>query len=116
MQSMDPDTRQRILSRIENARTNISKKEKEFKNWTKAILYHYTDTNDFFSFKVVNGKPGPVCSEEIDKPDIRIRMAADTMIQLMEGKLSGMVAFTTGKVKVKASMSDFAKLKILFSK
>jgi putative sterol carrier protein len=109
--------RKKILESIEETReVMLSEENKDrFKGWTRTILYHFTDTDDFFNLEVIDGKPSSIKIGEIEDPDIKFSMTADTMIKLVDRKLKGMVAFTTGKVKVKASMKDFSKLQKLFS-
>ena len=117
MANMDDETRDEIIGSINETREDMTKSNNidRFKGWTRTILYNFIDTDDFFSFEVVDGAPGPIVEGEIESPDIRIRMSSETMLKLIRGQLNGMVAFTTGKVKVKASMSDFSKLQKLFS-
>ncbi|MBD3192385.1 MAG: hypothetical protein GF308_17230 [Candidatus Heimdallarchaeota archaeon] len=117
MVNMDQSTYNEILESINESREDMLKPENAdtFGGWSRSILYHFTDTDDFLHFKVNDGKPGPVEEGEIEDPDIRIKMATDTMIKLIRGKIKGMVAFMSGKVKVKASMSDFSRLQKLFT-
>ena len=48
-----------------------------------------------------------------DNPDAEIRMivGSDDLLELVAGKLDFMKAFTSGKVKLKASMPDMLKLR-----
>ncbi|MFX1538368.1 MAG: SCP2 sterol-binding domain-containing protein [Promethearchaeota archaeon] len=116
MTPMDESTREEILKSIEETRMSLLEEENVelFKGWSRTVLYHFSDTNDFFSFEVIDGKPEPIKEGEIEDPDVRFRMTTETMIKLIRGELKGMIAFMTGKVKVKASMSDFSKLQKLF--
>jgi len=48
------------------------------------------------------------------KPGITLTMADETFVQLSEGRLNGMNAFTRGKLKMKGELTMVAKLKALF--
>jgi putative sterol carrier protein len=49
-----------------------------------------------------------------DKPNVTITMKVDHYLAMSAGKLSGMVAFATGKLKVKGDMILAAKMQAIF--
>jgi len=49
-----------------------------------------------------------------DKPNVTITMKTDNYLAMSAGKLSGMVAFATGKLKVKGDMILAAKMQAIF--
>ena len=104
-----------IIECLEAAREKLldEKAKEEFKGWTRTIQYFFTDTDEFWHFKVNDGIPGELVNEEADDAEVKFKMAEETLIKLINGSLNGMVAFTTGKVKVKASMKDISKLQKL---
>ncbi|MFX1537597.1 MAG: SCP2 sterol-binding domain-containing protein [Promethearchaeota archaeon] len=108
-------TKKEVIEALEQAREKVldEKNAKLFKNWTRTILYFFPDTNEYFSIKVVDGKPEELIEGEIEDFDIRFEMATDTLVGIMNGTIHGLKAFSTGKVKLKASMRDIMKLQKL---
>lgn len=53
-------------------------------------------------------------SQENGEADCTIRMSADNMAKMMDGKLNPMLAFTMGKLKVEGSKGVAMKLAGLF--
>ena len=80
--------------------------------WHRKVLYHFSDTDEYWYMQVIDGHPQKLVQEKIDDPDVRITISTETFIGLMNGTINGMRAFTSGKVKVKASMSDMRKLQV----
>ncbi len=80
--------------------------------WDRTIQYYFPDMEEYWAMVIEDGHPLPVMREELDDPDIRLTMSAETFIGLMNKTLSGLVAMTTGKVKVKASMADMRKMQV----
>ncbi len=108
-------TREEVVDALEAARKKLldENAKKEFKGWTRTIQYHFKDTDEFWHFDVIDGIPGQLVNEESDDAEVKFNMTEDTLLGLIDGKIKGMVAFTTGKVKVKASMKDISKLQKL---
>ncbi|RLC75744.1 MAG: hypothetical protein DRJ03_25185, partial [Chloroflexi bacterium] len=77
--------------------------------WNRKVLYHFSDTDEYWYMQVVDGHPQQPVQGEIDDPDVKIKMSSETFVGLMNGTINGMRAFTSGKVKVKASMADVRK-------
>jgi len=48
-----------------------------------------------------------------DRTDITMRVGSDDLVDLIEGRLSFLSAFTSGKVKVDASIMDMLRLRAL---
>ncbi|MEA2070678.1 MAG: SCP2 sterol-binding domain-containing protein [Asgard group archaeon] len=86
---------------------------KHFQGWNKTMQYYFTDRDEKYYIELVNGKPKEPKEGEIEKPEISYKMSTDTFLSLMNGEISGMKAYTSGKLKVKASMPDLMKLQKL---
>jgi putative sterol carrier protein len=108
-------TKEEIIAELNKFRLKFSEEKTadEFKNWNKIMLYHLTDIDDYYYIKLINGKPEEPRNEKIDNPEITYQMTAGTFMDLMHGKTTGMKAYITGKVKVKASVPDLMKLQKL---
>ena len=86
-----------------------------FKGWNKTMQYHFTDTNEYWVIRLVNGAPQPVekVPGPVEKPEIQYDMDTETLRAMNSGELSGMAAFQQKKLKLKASMPDMMKLQAL---
>jgi putative sterol carrier protein len=80
--------------------------------WDRKIQYYFPDVEEYWAMVVEDGYPLPVTCEELDDPDIRLTMSTETFVGLMDKTINGLVAMTTGKVKVKASMADMRKMQV----
>jgi putative sterol carrier protein len=80
--------------------------------WNRKILYHFSDTDEYWAMLVVDGRPEQPALGEIEDADIRITVSTETFVGLMNGTINGLKAVTTGKVKVKAAMSDMRKMQV----
>jgi putative sterol carrier protein len=87
----------------------------QFKGWNKTMQYHFTDTNEYWVIRLVNGAPQPVekLPAPVEKPEIQYEMETDTLKAMSTGQLGGMAAYTSKKLKLKASMPDMLKLQAL---
>lgn len=105
-------TREEVVEALEGARKELLTEEskKEMKGWTRTVQFHFKDSDEFWHFDVVDGIPGQLINEEDDDAEVRIKMTEDTFLGLMKGEINRMSAFTSGKVKVKASLKDISKL------
>lgn len=83
--------------------------------WDRLLLYHFTDVDEYWTMEIVDGRPGEPTQQpdEVDEADIRVTMPAQTLLDLMNGTLSKANALVSGKVRVKASMADMGKLRLL---
>jgi putative sterol carrier protein len=105
-------TKEETIQALEKARRELLSEEnqKELKGWDRIVQFHFKDIDEFWHFQVVDGVPGPLVNEESDDADIRIKMDEDTFLGVMNGTIKRMAAFTSGKIKVKASLKDISKL------
>jgi putative sterol carrier protein len=86
-----------------------------FKGWNKTMQYHFTDTDQYWVIRLVNGEPQTAQKLEgpAEKPEIQYDMDTDTLRAMSRGELSGMEAFQQKRLRMKASMPDMMKLQAL---
>ena len=108
-------TRPEIIEALNAARNKLLTEDakEEFNGWTRTIQYHFKDTDEFWYFEVIDGIPRELVNAEAEDAEVKFKMTEDTLLGLIDGSINGMLAFTTGKVKVKASMKDISKLQKL---
>ncbi len=109
MSTQDP-----LLKALETARARMMDAEGApvLPGWDRKIQYYFTDVDEYWAMEVEDGHPLPVRRAELDDADIRLTMSTETFIGLMNKTINGLVAMTSGKVKVKASMADMRKMQI----
>ena len=93
--------------------TRDEKNRKRFSSWNKSMAVTFNDLNKTFVSQVVGGIPGEPELKQIEQADIWIKIDAPTWIGIMKGEVSGMKAYTSGKLKIKGAMTDLLKLQKL---
>jgi putative sterol carrier protein len=101
------------LFELMRSRFYEEKAVKTFEGWTRTMQYYFTDTGEFWYIRVANGKPGEPVEGRAEKPEVLYEMSTGTFAAIARREITGMKAFTQGKVKVKASMGDLMKLRNL---
>lgn len=71
------------------------------------------DEAGVWAFKITNGQ-GEVIPGGVEKPDVTFTISDKDWLAITEGKLDGMNAFMTGKLKVSGDMMLAMKLQSLF--
>jgi putative sterol carrier protein len=103
----------RQLFELQMQRFYEEKALKAFQGWTRTMQYFFTDIEEFWYVRVVNGKPGEPAEGRVEKPEVLYEMSSDTFAAIARREITGMKAYMQGKVKVKASMGDLMKLQKL---
>jgi len=108
-----PD-RKEFLAALETARSRMIGEDGKpvLTGWNRQVLYYFSDIDEYWYMQVVDGYPQSPVQEEIEDADVKIKMTSEIFVGLMNGTVNGMRAFTSGKVKVKASMADVRKLQV----
>ena len=86
---------------------------RHFKTWNKTMQYHFTDTDDYWYIKLVNGQPENPVKGKVEKPEISYQMTTTDYLALMRGEIKGLKLYNQGKLKIKATMPDILKLQKL---
>lgn len=89
------------------------KNQKRFAKWNKTLAVTFTDLDKTYLSTITLGVPSEPELVTIDKADVWIRIDSPTWIGIMDGKVSGMKAYTSGSLKIKGSMTDLLKLQKL---
>lgn len=90
------------------------KNKKRFEKWNKTLAITFNDFDKTFMTTITAGVPSSPEQVTIDKADVWIRIDSTTFIGIMDGNVSGMKAYTGGKLKIKGKMTDLLKLQKLF--
>jgi hypothetical protein len=80
----------------------------------KVLLCQVPDLDAAWYSVVENGHVSQPSERSPDGPaDITLRVGSDDLVDLVEGRISFLSAFTAGKVKVDASIVDLLRLRSL---
>jgi len=81
----------------------------------KVLRCHVTDLNAAWYSVIESGKVSPPSETppHDGRVDITLRVSSDDLVDLIDGRLSFLSAFASGKVKVDASIVDMLRLRAL---
>lgn len=96
---------QKMVDRFANPTVQAS-----LKGFTKTLQFKFTDTNDNWLIKTVDGKEAALTQEAVEKPDILVTITTDILAGIMDKKVNGTTAFMQRKIQVKGAMEDLMKL------
>ena len=99
---------QRIVERFANPSLQTI-----LKGFTRALLFKFTDTNEEYVIRAVDGKEATLTQETLANPDITIITTTDILAGVMDHKINGMTAYMQRKVQTKGPMEDLIKMQKL---
>jgi putative sterol carrier protein len=80
------------------------------KGFTKSLQFKFTDTNEMWLIRCVDGKEATLTQEALEKPDILVTSTTDIMAGIMDKKVNGATAYMQRKIQTKGAMEDMMKL------
>jgi len=83
------------------------------KGFTKTLQFKFTDTNESWLIRAMDGKVATLAQEVVEKPDILVTVATDILAGVMDKKINGTTAYMQRKIQVKGAMEDLMKLQKL---
>jgi putative sterol carrier protein len=83
------------------------------KGFNKTLQFNFTDTNDNWLIRAVDGTSATLSQETVEKPDILVTIATDILAGIMDKKINGTTAYMQRKIQVKGAMQDLMKLQKL---
>ncbi len=99
---------QKIIDRFANPGVQVA-----LKGFTKTLQFKFTDTNETWLVRAVDGTSATLTQEAVEKPDILVTMATDILAGVMDKKINGTTAYMQRKIVVKGAMEDLMKLQKL---
>ena len=96
---------QKMVERFANPAVQAS-----LKGFTRTLQFKFTDTNESWLIKAVDGKEASLSQEAVEKPDILVTISSDILAGIMDKKVNGTTAYMQRKIQVKGSMEDLMKL------
>lgn len=99
---------QRIVERFGNPAVQSS-----LKGFTRALLFKFTDTNEEWLIRAVDGKEATLAKETTTSPDITITTTTEVLAGVMDRKINGMMAYMQRKIQIKGPMDNLIKMQRL---
>ena len=99
---------QRIVERFRNPSVQSS-----LKGFTRALLFRFTDTNEDWLVRAVDGKEATLVKETLANPDITITTTTEVLAGVMDRKFNAMTAYMQRKIQTKGPMEDLIKMQKL---
>jgi putative sterol carrier protein len=99
---------QKIVDRFSNPAIQSS-----LKGFTRALLFKFTDTNEEWLIRAVDGKQATLVKETSATPDITITTTTEVLAGVMDRKINGMTAYMQRKIQTKGPMEDLIKMQKL---
>jgi putative sterol carrier protein len=96
---------QKMVDRFANPAIQAS-----LKGFTKTLQFKFTDTNESWLIRTVDGKEATLSQEAVEKPDILVTISTDILSGIMDKKVNGTTAYMQRKIQVKGAMEDLMKL------
>jgi putative sterol carrier protein len=96
---------QKMVDRFANPSVQSS-----LKGFTKTLQFKFTDINEMWLLKTVEGKSATFAQETVEKPDILVTVSSEVLAGIMDKKINGTTAYMQRKVQVKGAMEDLIKL------
>ena len=99
---------QKMVDRFSNPSVQTA-----LKGFNKTLQFKFSDTNDSWLIRAVDGTSATLSQEAIEKPDILVTIATDILAGIMDKKINGTTAYMQRKIQVKGAMEDLMKLQKL---
>ena len=98
---------QKIPSKLEGP-----KMQKKFNNYDRILQLVFTDL-EFDVIIEFDSLKATIREGSVEEPDLKVTTEGKTIVSILDGSLSAMRAFMTGKIKAKGSTRDLLKLQHL---
>jgi putative sterol carrier protein len=99
---------QKIVDQFDNPKVQTS-----LKGFTRTMLFKFTDSNEDWLIRTVDGKEATLVKDSHTNPDLLITTTAEVLTGVMDRRINGMAAYMQRKIQVKGSMEDLMKLQKL---
>jgi putative sterol carrier protein len=83
------------------------------KGYTKNLHFKFTDVNEDYVIKIVDGTTATIVKEVPEKPDMTVTTTTEVLSGIMDKKINAMAAYMQRKIQTKGSMEDLMKLQKL---
>ncbi|MGE5123519.1 MAG: SCP2 sterol-binding domain-containing protein [Acidobacteriaceae bacterium] len=99
---------QRIVERF-----SVPSIQNGLKGFTRVLLFRFTDTNEDWLIRSVDGREASLEKGTLANPDVTITTTTDVLAGVMDRKINGMTAYMQRKIQTKGPMEDLMKMQKL---
>jgi putative sterol carrier protein len=99
---------QKIVEQFDNPKVQTS-----LKGFTRTMLFRFTDTNEDWLIRTVEGREATLVKGTHSSPDLTVTTTAEVLTGVMDRRINGMAAYMQRKIQIKGSMEDLMKLQKL---
>jgi putative sterol carrier protein len=99
---------QKIIERIANPGTQAG-----LNGFTRTLLFKFTDTQEDWVMRIVDGKEAALTKESSESPDVIITTTTEVLAGVLDKKINGITAFMQRKIQTKGAMEDLLKMQKL---
>lgn len=88
--------------------------QQQFQDYSKIIKLTFTDIQEPYIININQGKITYLSNNDIENPDITVTTDSTVFLDIVNKKMSPMIAYATGKLTVKGKLTDLIRLQKLF--
>jgi len=88
--------------------------ERQRKVADRTLSCRVSDLDVTFSGRLKDGQLIDISTDRRDRAQIRLTMESDVLVALASGRLNLLSAWTSGRLKIDASIADLLRLRALF--
>jgi putative sterol carrier protein len=98
----------RIMERLSKPDVQAS-----LKGFNRLLLFRFTDINEDWLIRVVDGKDARLEKNSQTDPDVTVTITSDVLAGIMDHKLNALKAYMQHKIQTKGAMEDLVKMQKL---
>ncbi len=87
--------------------------QSSLKGFNRTLLFHFTDTNEDWIIRCVEGTQATLEKASMPNPDVTITTTTDLLAGVMDRKVNAMTAYMQRKIQTKGPMEDLMKMQKL---
>ena len=106
------DTIQEAFQTLQE-RYNDPNFRQQLQGYSRIIKFTFTDLQDPYIIAIDQGNITYLSNKDIKTPDIAITTDSTLFLDILDKKISPLIAYSTGKLKVKGNLTDLMKLQKL---
>ena len=99
---------QRIVDRFSNPAVQTA-----LRGFTRTLQFRFTDTNEDWLIRAVDGREATLTQETVERPDIVVTIATNVLAGIMDRRINPTTAYIQRKIQVKGAMQDLMRLQKL---
>jgi SCP-2 sterol transfer family len=102
-----------LMKRLDDADRSVHSSLADTMPEPKVILVTFPDLDASYWTTMADGTMDGLHAGPCERPDIRLRVDSDHLVDLLDGRRSFLSSFVSGQVKIDASLSDLLRLRKL---